>query len=255
MRINKIILYPDDSTPEINKNQLFSFIKEKLKIKVELRDDFVETNSEKFTKVFSELRVHDLKKKFIYNSHQESDYEFEKKFNDYTKQKQNEIFYEGFKMQKNFSSFLPDDENTLSVLSIIITNKLIGTFDENDYRFHARAILLGNPTIISTSGIIEGPAKPKKFYLDMMTNFSQISESEIEKKYQGEFLTYHDLRLPQILEGYIMQAISFIETGEEFCENDFCRIFNSHWQRDLIDLNVIESKLCPKHKKLFFNLD
>ena len=33
MRINKIILYPDDSTPEINKNQLFSFIKEKLKIK------------------------------------------------------------------------------------------------------------------------------------------------------------------------------------------------------------------------------
>lgn len=255
MRINKIILYPDDSTPEINKNQLFSFIQEKLKIKVELREDFVQKNSKECTQNFSKLRVHDLNKKFSDNPYRELDYEFEKKFSDYTKQKQNEIFYEGFEMQKKFLSHLPEEENILSVLSIIITNRLICTFDESDYRFHARAIILGNPTIISTSGMIEGPAKPKKFYLDMLTNFSEISESEIEKKYQGEFLTYHDLRLPQILEGYIMQAISFIETGEEFCENDFCRIFNSHWQKDLIHNNVIESKLCQKHKKLFFNQD
>ena len=78
--------------------------------------------------------------------------------------------YDGFELQNIIA------ENILtmnSTLHIIFTNKLTATFDNDDFRYHARALISSNPTIISTAGIIEAPAKPKQYYLDLITNFSE----------------------------------------------------------------------------------
>ena len=87
-----------------------------------------------------------------------------------------------------------------------------------------------------------------------MTNFSEDKIAEIKKKYKGEFLEYHDLRLKDILEGYLLQAIVYYSTGEAFCENKKCRLFNAHWQKDLFYSQIDNKKLCERHKKVIDNI-
>ena len=110
-------------------------------------------------------------------------------------------------------------------------------------------MISSNPIIISTTGIIEAPAKPKQYYLDLLTNSSEGKIEEIKEKYKGEFLEYHDSRLNEIAEGYVLQAILYYGTGEAFCEKKECRLFNAHWQKDLFYSQIENKKLCNKHQE------
>jgi hypothetical protein len=107
-----------------------------------------------------------------------------------------------------------------------------------------------NPTIISTTGIIEAPAKPKQYYMDIMTNISKNPIEEIKKKHKGEFLEYHDPRLQEIVEGCLLQVIFYNETGDVFCDDVQCRLFNAHWQKDLFISQIKNKKICEKHEKI-----
>ena len=129
------------------------------------------------------------------------------------------------------------------------TNKLTCTYDYNDYRYHGRDLIGANPCIISTTGIIEAPAKPRKYYFELMTNFTQgVNVDTVKEKYKGQYLEYHDTRLSKIIEGYLLQAIFYYETGQSFCENENCRLFNAHWQKDLLKSQLEIGQLCQNHQ-------
>jgi hypothetical protein len=162
--------------------------------------------------------------------------------------------YDGFEFHNAITELIPMNENIRGTLHIIFTNKLTCTFDESDFRYHARALIGTNPTIISTTGIIEAPAKPKQYYLDLMTNFSEKKVEEIKKKYTGEFLEYHDSRISEITEGYLLQAIIYYETGEAFCDHRDCRLFNAHWQKDLFFSQLENKRFCKKHQEILNEL-
>ncbi len=112
-----------------------------------------------------------------------------------------------------------------------------------------------NPSIISTTGIIEAPAKPREYYLDLMTKYRQgLNLDSIKEKYKGEYLEYNDPQLSKIIEGYLLQAIFYYETTEAFCENRDCRLFNAHWQKDLLNSQLRIRKFCANHQKIFEKL-
>lgn len=112
-----------------------------------------------------------------------------------------------------------------------------------------------NPAIISTTGIIEAPAKPREYYYDLMTNFTQgINVESIKQKYKGTYLEYHDSRLSKIIEGYLLQGIFYYETGEPFCDDSECRLFNAHWQKDLLHSQLEKSELCQNHQTILKNI-
>ena len=157
-------------------------------------------------------------------------------------------------MQKTIAEFIPTDEKIDSILHVVFTNKTTCTFDDEDFRYHARALIGSNPAIISTTGIIEAPAKPKKYYLDLMTGFSEVRIKENKEKYKGEFLESHDLRLHKIAEGYLLQGIMYYETGEAFCDDKECRLFNAHWQKDLFYSQIENRKFCKRHSKIMSEL-
>ena len=82
-----------------------------------------------------------------------------------------------------------------------------------------------------------------------MTNFTrEVNVDYVKEKFKGSYLEYHDLRLSKIIEGYLLQAIFYYETGEPFCENKDCKLLNAHWQKDLIHSQLESRKLCPKHQ-------
>ncbi len=245
MKISKIILYNEPTVLEIQIEKIKQFIIETFEIKVEIKDSFFNNLEDKTFEKIASARIFDLKKQFKKHIPTHEEIQIEKENIDMTEQEVMTL-YDGFELQNIIAENISTTDN---ILHIIFTNKITATFDNDDFRYHARALISSNPTIISTTGIIEAPAKPKQYYLDLMTNFSEEKIEEIKKKYKGEFLEYHDSRLSVITEGYVLQAIMYYETGEAFCEKKECRLFNAHWQKDLFYSQIKNKKLCNKHQQ------
>jgi len=250
VRISKIILYDEPTVPEIQIEKIKKFITETFQIETELRKNFFESMEDKMLEKIATTRVFDLKKQFRKHSPTQEEYQIEKENRDMSG-KDTVTLYDGFELQNIISENILDMDDTLN---IVFTNKLTVTFDNDDLRYHARAIISSNPTIISTTGIIEAPAKPKQYYLDLLTNFSEEKIDEIKEKYKEEFLEYHDSRLNKIIEGYILQAIMYYKTGEAFCEDKECRLFNAHWQKDLFYSQIENKKICQRHLEIMDKL-
>jgi hypothetical protein len=136
-------------------------------------------------------------------------------------------------------------------------DRLICTFSE-DWRYHARTIVGGNPSIISTSGIVEAPAKPREWYIKQMQlptgdvdrvgdeNDEILSFNEKEK-----YLDYGDYRINFAAVGYALQALFFFITeGNPFGNDINCRLYNAHWQEELIHSQIQSARLCNKHAEL-----
>ena len=105
--------------------------------------------------------------------------------------------------------------------------------------------------------MIEAPAKPREYYLLKSTGFlnNQIKIEEIKKKLMDRILTHDDNRLTEVLKGYFLQAILFQVIPEiRFCEKENCRIFNAHWQEEVIKAQMTIPEFCENHKKMIDEL-
>ena len=138
--------------------------------------------------------------------------------------------------------------------SIIITKRLFATLDTIDKHIHLRSSLYSYPSIISLSGIVEAPAKPREYYLSKQslsfTGLWELEEPRIKEKLKGRFIDYDDKRIPEILKGLVSQAMFFYLKGEPFCKVKKCRLYNAHWQEDLIYSQIKSGKFCAKHSKV-----
>jgi len=253
LKTGKIILYDEPTVPEIQLQRLKKFLTEIFPVEIETRGNIFQGSSNNISKKIAGCRIFDLKKPFKKHSPSIEDVQIELENKDMSEREEMTL-YDGFEFHNAITELIPMNENIRGTLHIIFTNKLTCTFDESDFRYHARALIGTNPTIISTTGIIEAPAKPKQYYLDLMTNFSEKKVEETKKKYTGEFLEYHDSRISEITEGYLLQAIIYYETGEAFCDHRYCRLFNAHWQKDLFFSQLENKRFCKKHQEILNEL-
>nr|AIE95992.1 hypothetical protein [uncultured marine thaumarchaeote AD1000_71_D06] len=67
-------------------------------------------------------------------------------------------------------------------MHIVFTNRLICTYDTTDSRYHGRAVICSNPSIISTTGMIEAPARPREYYFEAMKRKMQGLDIQDVKK-------------------------------------------------------------------------
>jgi hypothetical protein len=158
-------------------------------------------------------------------------------------------FIDGFYLQRIYSRILDKNEMQSNHMHVIFQDNLVCTHDENDKRYHARPIICGSPSIISIAGIVEGPAKPKGYYIkQMQKELLSINSKEIENEFADSYVSNEDPRLVPVAIGYAIQAVFFFLTnGNPFCSNYPCRLFNSHWQEELIYTQVIKPVLCKDH--------
>lgn len=156
------------------------------------------------------------------------------------------IVYDGFKLRGMLAELIPETESNLQYCHISFTNQLFATWDEADKRNHLRASIYGFPSVISVTGIVEAPAKPREFYLKQRLGIEKIS---LKKEFAGRFIDHNDPRLTEIMKGYILQAI-FYQMGEKvFCHDKNCRLYNAHWQEELIQAQSNSPyEFCPTHR-------
>jgi hypothetical protein len=255
LKISKIILYDEPAVPEIQLINLSKFLEETFSVMVEKRENILKFSAKDTAVKIAECKIFNLRKDFEKHIPTNEEILFEESNIHDTSKTENIIMYDGFKLQKVLANLISKTENIEKIFHVFFTNKLTCTYDNNDYRYHGRALIGSNPSIISTTGIIEAPAKPREYYFDLMTNFTQgVNVETIKQKYKGLYLEYNDSRLSKIVEGYLLQAIFYYETGESFCDNSDCRLFNSHWQKDLLHTQLDKSKLCEKHQKILQNI-
>jgi hypothetical protein len=155
--------------------------------------------------------------------------------------------YDGFELQRILAGAVPEKENGTDDVDIIFTDLLACTFSEDDWRYHGRTVVCGTPSIVSVPGIIEAPAKPREFYFAL--NFWQDTESA-KKAVRGRFLDYGDERIADAATNFVFQALFyFLTDGEPFCDDGSCRLFNAHWQEDLIR-TLKNPRLCEPHAQI-----
>ena len=155
--------------------------------------------------------------------------------------------YDGYRMQEVLGGAIREAGRTLHV---VITDRLICTFDEQDYRYHARALVASNPAIISTSGMVEAPARPREYYVDSLSG----PREQVMERYRGRFLEHGDSRAGRVAKGYAMQAAFYFGTGEAFCPDADCMLYNAHWQEELIHSQVESQSLCERHRRVLESL-
>ncbi len=255
MKISKIIFYDEPSVPEINLDNLIKFTKKTTGILPEKRESILTFGNDETSKDIAASRIFKLSTPYKKHIPTIEEIEFEKRNMIDTGANQNITYYDGFELQCSLGKIIPKEELSEDIFHVIFTNKLTCTYDCNDYRYHGRALIGANPSIISTTGIIEAPAKPREYYIEMITKSRQgVNVEALKEKYKGAFLEYHDSRLDVVVEGYFLQALFYYETLEPFCKNKECRLFNAHWQKDLLHSQLEIGKLCQRHQEILEKL-
>ena len=151
------------------------------------------------------------------------------------------VTYDGNHLQRLAHSLLARAERGFDTLHIWITERMIATRDEHDHRYHARAIVCGQPAIISTVGMRHAPARDRSYYLSRRLGFTPAPSEH------GDFLAEDDPRTTDVLKGYAMQAVFFALAGDAFCDDPLCRLFNAHWQHEMLAAQLTGDDFCSRH--------
>ena len=267
MKVSKIFLYDEPAVQEIQISNLKNFLLETLHVDVEIKECIFNNLDGKMIEMISGCRIFDPKMPFMEHLPSKQEMDFEKSVCKDTKlmgkttmiedasRIEDVVMYDGFEVQNIISDIITENDSDQNNLHIVFTNKLTCTYDTADSRYHGRSVICSNPAIISTTGMIEAPARPREYYFEAMKCKMQgLDIQNVKKNYNGKILDYHDQRLSKIAEGYLLQVIFYYMTGDAFCDSLDCRLNNAHWQKDLLYSQLEIGKLCHKHQTLLDKL-
>lgn len=241
----KIHLYEEPSSQTLNLEKIARYLRKKLvNVTVDLRKPFFNRDTlsnEEFMGKMVKAEIHDFSNPNFEPS------SVDPKIPLFPE----ELAYDGFELLSASRELMGEEELTSEHVHIIFTDSFFGTWDEKDLRYHLRLSSNGFPSLISTTGIVEAPARPSEFYRKKRSKREEPSEDEVD----GKFLSHNDARLTEIMKGISMQAIFYNLTGEPFCADPQCRLFNGHWQDEIVKAQTTEPQFCNSHSQLLKNLN
>jgi len=158
------------------------------------------------------------------------------------------VIYDGFAVQRALYPHAADSSED-DTLSIVLLDRVLGTWG-NDGRWHKRVVVLGRPTLVSVPGLYEAPAKPEEYYKEK-SKYAMAGgvppREYLENKVEGDFLVEDDPRTTDALKGYVLAGYHYAETGEAFCDDADCRLYDAHKQEDLVSAQLREPEFCEEH--------
>jgi len=258
--IEKIVLYDEGTAETLDIDEVAEYLREKLgKVPVDTRGNPFAICPEKsldYARKLASIKVQAASTKLVPDQeplYGEIEYERRRILG---RTKAFGVLYDGFHLQRVFWELIPREERALWLVHIFLTNRLFATWEEVDKRYHARTSVYGFPSVISTTGLVEAPAKPREYYL-LKRQYEMVGRNllELKNRFKGRFIDYEDERLTEVTKGYVMQAVFYSLIGSPFCEDKGCRLYNAHWQEELI-FAQLESpyEFCQHHTKVLKSL-
>lgn len=164
------------------------------------------------------------------------------------------IVYDGPRLQLALAERLPAGERGLGDVHLVFTRQLIATFSDDDLRYHVNVLVGGMPNLLSSTGLVEGPAKPREHYVQQAVSrtFGRHWSDELAAATEVDcrWLLPEDPRTTEVMKGYALQAVFHQLGGETFCEDRHCRLFNARWQEEVLAAQLCEPELCPRHEAM-----
>ena len=258
----EIILYDEGTAQELDIEEIAQYLAQKMgKVKIEVRGNpFVFNLSQDkvsdYARKIAGTKIQEVSQKIL--SGQEPLYgeiEYEKR-RILGKTRSFGILYDGFHLLRIFCGIMSREECSLEFVHIFFTNRLFATWDDSDKRYHLRTSVYGIPSIISTTGLVEAPAKPREYYL-LKQQYERLGKdlTELKDRFRESVIDYEDKRMTEVTKGYAMQAVFYSLTGAPFCEDKGCRLYNAHWQEELIFAQLESGyEFCGRHTKILESL-
>jgi hypothetical protein len=251
-----IELYEEGNLSGLNITELGQYLEEKTHIPFSIRGNvckrFSKKRIEKVANELARIKVKDPEKRCIERTPFQAEVEYEKRRMRDPHWKIFGMLYDGVLYQKIISDLIFKGGLVFKRCIILFTNQLFGTWDRDDQRYHARVSLYGFPNLISVTGLVDAPAKPKEYYLKRQMG---LPVELLKEEYQDRFLDHGDLRMTGVLKGYAMQAFFFHLFGDPFCDDRDCRLFNSHWQEEVLHSQLNgKYEFCDKHEAVLKEL-
>lgn len=256
-RLNKVLLYDEGTARALNIEEIAEYLRKKLaKVEVEARGNpfapyLLQDKISDYARKIASIKIPDATRRML--SGQEPLYgeiEYEKR-RILGKTRAFGVLYDGLELQRLFFELIPREERSFEFVHIFFNNRLFATWDEHDRRYHAGVSLYGIPSIISTTGVVEAPAKPREYYL-LKQQYEMLEKDlqELKDRFKGVFIDYEDERLTEVVKGYAMQAVFYSLVGDPFCQDKGCRLYNAHWQEELVFAQLeSEYEFCQRHAK------
>jgi hypothetical protein len=256
----EIILYDEGSEEELDIEEIAEYLRKKLgKIPVDTRGNplaFCPEKNQDYARKLASIKIQDASRKMASESEPlYGEIEYEKR-RILGKTRAFGVLYDGFLLSRILSEVIPREERSPGFIHIFFTNRLFATWDDNDRRYHLRTSIYSMPSIISTTGLVEAPAKPRQYYL-LKQRYMVLGKNllELKEKFKGCFIDYKDEHLTEVMKGYAMQAVFYSLTGDPFCEDNGCRLYNAHWQEELIFAQLeSQYEFCEHHAKVLDSL-
>ena len=254
----EIILYDEGTGQELDIEEIVQYLDQKMvKVKIELRGtpfvfNLPQDKVSDYARNIAGVKIQELSRKIL--SGQEPLYaeiEYEKR-RILGKTRSFGVLYDGFHLLRIFGEIISREGYSPEFVHILFTNRLFATWDDSNKRYHLRTSVYGFPSVISTTGLVEAPARPRDYYL-LKQQYERLGKdlTELKDRFKGSFIDYADKRLTEVVKGYAMQAVFYSLSGAPFCEDKGCRLYNAHWQEELIFAQLgSEYEFCPRHTRL-----
>jgi len=259
-----IHIYHGTGADQFNSGEIADYVRSLVGSAVDIRPEFVaraltSSTGEERERIVSEtalhlaqLKIRDPAKKDLRVDPLKPEIDYERRNLTKATGKTCGVIYEGFNLQQLYWDFIDPQERNLDHLHLVVTNQLFATWDTNNHRYHARVSIYGFPTLLSTSGVVEAPAKPRDFYVRRHLG---EDPQELKEHFKESYIDYQDPRLTDVLKGYAAQALFYYLLGYPFCEDRNCRLFNAHRQSELLLAQISAPyEFCARHQAVLDQL-
>jgi len=253
---SRAYLYEDPTAPTLRLADVAAYLRETLGMPVERRPEFFVHHAagglEDLARAIAITRVRSVERPFEPIEPLYGEVQFELRLLRNPERRVGGVLYDGYQYTQVLRGLLPTEERRMDVLHIAFSYRLPGTFGE-DGRYHARAVICSIPSLVSTSGLVEAPAKPEAYYrlkAQLSAALGSVPFEAAKEPFEGQFLDYDDPRLTEVAKGYALQCAMYQITKEPFCDIPRCRLFNAHWQAELLAAQLESGCLCPNHAQI-----
>jgi len=251
-----VYLYRDPSSVTLRLEEISAYLETVLGLRCEIRDEFFvhhgKEHVEGLAKRIAATRVRDILRPFQAREPMFGEVQFELRLLRDPEKRVPAILYDAFEYLALLRSLLPREEATLKTLHVAFVHRLLGTFGQ-DGRYHARTVVCSYPSLVSTSGLVEAPAKPEGYYklkAKLSLALGTVPFEAAKEPFEGQFLDYDDDRMTEVAKGYALLAAMYHIAKESFCDEPSCRLFDAHTQSELLAAQVASGKLCRPHGAL-----
>ncbi len=254
--LSRVYLYREPSAATLDFDAVADFVDEVVGVPAEIRDEFVNhhlMDLDEAARRIAHTKVRNPAAPHAPEAPSLGEVGFEKRLIGDPAKRVIGILYDGHHLDAVFRRMIPPAERRADLCHVASTFRLLGTFFPSDGRYHARTVICGYPHIVSTSGIVEAPAKPREYYL-LRRQYQAMGMTppleDVKRQVAGGFIDHDDPRMTEVVKGLVLQSIFHQAAGEAFCPSADCRLFDAHRQEELVHAQLESATLCETHEAL-----